>query len=378
MFQRLGGPRRARPPPSDRPEAVDASLDAFSMDSNHYDDSKIQVLDDPGRYAVLLNALAKGWSGELHQEIQDLVPGRDLYLTDDLQQAERTIDTLLERDYDILFTGGGDGTVMFLVNALERRIASGRLDREEAPPVGVLRMGSGNAIATYLGTESATTKLRALRAGSPVAIHSMNMIRSDDGLFPFAGIGWDAEILNDYEDFKETVRETAVEDYATGLSGYVAAIATRTLPRVVRQNPVRLTVRNRGERAMKVDAGGDVVETYGPGDVLYDGPVRTCATASVSYWGYGIRMFPYATLKWGCFMLRCFDGTVGSIIRHLPSFWRGRFPEGNCTDFLVEDVHVETQGRAMAYQVTGEGAGYERNIDWRVTDQPVRLAVPLH
>ena len=348
------------------------------MDSTDYDDAKIQVLDEPGRYAVLLNALAKGWSGDLHQCIQKLVPSRDLYLTDDLQQAERTIDTLLERDYDILFTGGGDGTIMFLVNALERRIRRGDIDRREAPPVGVLRMGSGNAIATYLGTESATAKLRALRAGAPIAIHSLHLIRGSERLFPFAGIGWDAEILNDYEDFKEAVRETAIEDYATGLSGYVAAIGTRTLPRVVRQSPVRLTVRSRGERAMKVDADGEIVETYGEGDVLYDGPVRTCATAAVSYWGYGIRMFPYATLKRRYFMLRCFNGTVGSIVRHLPSFWRGRFPEGGCTDFLVQDVHVETQGRAMAHQVTGEGAGYERDIEWRITDHPVPLAVPLH
>ena len=354
------------------------AADERHMTPQGTDESKIQVVESPGRYAVLLNARAKGWTGELHHEIQRLVPSRDLYLTDDFRQAQHTVDSLLNQEYDIIFTGGGDGTIMFLVNAIEDRIDDGNIDREEAPPVGILRMGSGNAIATYLGTESATAKLRALRAGAPVAIHSMNMLEGERGMFPFAGIGWDAEILNDYEDFKDAVHETALEPYATGLSGYVASIATRTLPRVLQTKPVNMKVFNRGERAYKIDDDGNIVEEYGPGDVLYDGPVQTCASAAVSYWGYRIRMFPYATLKWGFAMLRCFNGSVKNILTHLPSFWRGQFPEGDCVDFLYNDVEVVTHDRAMPYQVTGEGAGYEKNIEWRVSEHPVRLAVPLH
>ena len=346
--------------------------------SRQDEDTKITVVESPGRYAVLLNALAKGWNGELHHKIQRLVPSRDLYLTDDFRQAEHTIDSLLKQDYDIIFTGGGDGTIMFLVNAIEERIRAGDIDREEAPPVGVLRMGSGNAIATYLGTESATTKLEALRAGAPVAVHSLNMIEGSRGLFPFAGIGWDAEVLNDYEDFKDAVRDTALEPYTTGMPGYAASIASRTIPRVLQLKPVDVRVTNRGDHAVKIDQSGEVLEEYGPGDVLFDGTAQTVATAAVSYWGYGIRMFPYATLKWGYTMLRCFNGSVHRILAHLPSFWEGRFPEGDCVDFLYKDVEIETHGRALPYQVTGEGAGYERFVDWKVTDHPVRLAIPLH
>ena len=341
-------------------------------------DETITVVESAGRYAVLLNALAKGWSGELHHEIQRLVPSQDLYLTDDFRQAEHTVETLLNRDYDILFTGGGDGTIMFLVNAIEERIRAGELTREEAPPVGILRMGSGNAIATYLGTESATAKLRALRAGAPVAIHSLRMLEGARGMFPFAGIGWDADVLNDYEAFKDAVRETAIEPYATGLSGYVAAIATRTLPRVFHSDPVDVRVTNEGEHALKIDQEGDILEEYGTGDVLYDGSVTTCAAAAVTYWGYRIRMFPYATLRPRFSMLRCFNGTPGTILGHLPSFWRGRFPDGACVDFLFNDIRIETDGKAISYQTTGEAAGYERVLEWSVTDHPVKLAVPLH
>lgn len=348
------------------------------MTDSRPDDSKITVVESPGRYAVLLNALAKGWTGDRHEEIQRLVPSNDLYLTDNFRQAEHTIDTLLNRDYDIIFTAGGDGTIMFLVNALERRIENGELTREEAPPVGILRMGSGNAIATYLGTESATAKLRALRAGAPVAIHSLNMLEDADGLFPFAGIGWDAEVLNDYEDFKESVRDTAVEPYTVGLPGYVASVFTRTIPRVMTIEPVDVRVVNRGDEAYKVDGDGNVVQTYGPGDVLFNGRVQTVATATVSYWGYRIRMFPYATLEWGYAMLRCFNGSPQDIVCHLPSFWRGHFPTADCVDFLYSDIDIETHERALAYQKIGEGEGHAQSVRWRVADHPVRLAVPLH
>lgn len=341
-------------------------------------DEIIKVVDSPERYAVLLNALAKGWTGDLHQEVQRLVPSKDLYLTDDFRQAEHTVETLLNRDYDIVFTGGGDGTIMFLVNAIERRIRSGKITREEAPPVGILRMGSGNAIATYLGTESATAKLRALRAGAPVAIHSLNMLEGPSGMFPFAGIGWDADVLSDYEAFKTAVRDTAVEPYATGLTGYVASIVTRTIPRVLRSDPMDVRVTNQGEHAVKIDQAGEVLEEYGAGDVLYDGTIRTCAAAAVSYWGYRIRMFPYATLDWGYSMLRCFNGSPQDILGHLPSFWRGRFQEGVCVDFLFQDIRIETDGQSVPYQTTGEAAGRERVFEWSVTDEPIRLAVPLH
>jgi len=337
----------------------------------------VDVVPAPDRYAVLLNALAKGWTGETHQDVQKLIPAEDLYLTDNFRQAERTIDALLNRDYDIIFTGGGDGTIIFLVNALEKRIRNGELDREEAPPVGVLRMGSGNAIANFVGCGSAEESLRALRAGAPLSVHSLRLIDHGRGLVPFAGIGWDAEILNDYEAFKETVRDTAVEDYATGLTGYVAAIATRTLPRVLRQSPVHLTIENRGGRAFQIDAEGDVIREFGKGDQLFDGPVQTCAASAVSYWGYNLRMFPHATRKPGYFMMRCFNGSVGRLLRRLPLLWRGRLPEDDTSDFLVQNVRLETHESPMPYQVTGEAAGHESLVEWSVTPHPVRLAVPL-
>ncbi len=339
--------------------------------------NRVRVLRTPGRYAVLLNALAKGWTGSLHHKIQRFVSSHDLYLTDDFRQAERTVDKLLAGDYDAIFTGGGDGTIVYLINAIEERIRNGDVAREDAPPVGVLRMGTGNAIASYLGAGPVTDDLRALRAGAPLVTYSVDMVEGGEGLFPFAGFGWDADILNDYEGLKDTVRDTALENYATGIGGYFASVFTRTIPRVVQNDPVPITITNLGERAMKVDFDGNILAEYGEGDVLFDGMSSVCGTASIPYWGFKIRMFPHATEYPGMAQLRAYNGTVGWIVRHLPRFWKGEFPEEKIDDFIYSRVRVEIQGRALPYQVAGDAAGFERVVEWRVADEPATLAVPM-
>lgn len=344
---------------------------------NFQEPNRVRVERTPGRYAVLLNALAKGWTGSLHHKIQRFVPTDDLYLTDDFHQAERTVDKLLDRDYDAIFTGGGDGTIVYLINAIEDRIRDGEVARDDAPPVGVLRMGTGNAVASYLGAGPVTDDLRALRAGAPLVTYSVDMIEGGEGLYPFAGFGWDADILNDYEGLKDTVRDTALENYATGIGGYFASVFTRTIPRVVKNDPVPITITNLGERAMRVDFEGNILSEYGPGDVLFDDMANVCGTASIPYWGFKIRMFPHATEYPGMAQLRAYAGGVGWIVRHLPRFWKGQFPEDEIDDFIFSHVRVEIQGRALPYQVAGDAAGFERVVEWKVADHPATLAVPM-
>ena len=273
-----------------------------------------RVIHKPGRFAVLLNARAKRWTGELHQAVSRWVPARDLYLTDDFRQAEKTVDRLLTNDqYDVVFTGGGDGTIVYLIGAIEERIRDGRLRREDAPPIGVLRMGTGNAIASYLGCRNAVDDLRAVSGGSPVVVYSIDMIETHAGIIPFAGFGWDALILNDYDSVKDSVRDTALENYATGLGGYAAAILTRSIPSAVmsKRRTVRLT--NLGEHAARIDQSGHVLEEYLAGDVLFEGEVEITGCSTIPVWGFNVRMFPHATRLPKHFQVRCYWGSVTSI-----------------------------------------------------------------
>lgn len=335
-----------------------------------------RIVRNPGRYAVMLNARAKRWTGELHESILRWVPSKDLYLTDDFRQAERTVDRLIGEGYEAIFTGGGDGTIVYLMNAIEERVRAGMVAREDAPPVGVLRMGTGNAIATWLGCGDIVDDLRVLRAGAPLVIYDTDMIEGDDGdAFPFAGFGWDAFILNDYDAFKAAVRDTAVENVATGLGGYAASIASRTIPRAVVEGGNRVRVTALGH-CVEVRADGEEIAEHGAGDVIFDGEVKIISSASIPYWGFGVRMFPLANARRGYFHLRTFNGSIRSILTHLPGFWRGELRDGT-NDFLCKHVQVEITGGAMAYQVAGDAKGLERVVEWKSTEMPRRLAVPM-
>ncbi len=337
-----------------------------------------RVIHQPKRFAVLLNARAKRWTGELHQAVSRWVPARDLFLTDDFRQAERTVDRVLASgDYDVIFTGGGDGTIVYLLSALEERIRRGDLAREDAPPVGVLRLGTGNAIATYLNCRDAVDDLRAISGGSPIVVYDVEMIEAGDGLYPFVGFGWDALVLNDYDSFKESVRETALENYATGLGGYAASILTRSIPTAIGQRHQEIRITNTGDHAVSLDERGEPVDELEEGAILYEGPAQVLGGSTIPYWGFQIRMFPFCTTIPGHYQLRVYDGPMGSILTHLPSFWRGKFHGGRISDFMVKGVRIEIQDGAMPYHVAGDPSGWERDVTWTIARHPAQLAVPL-
>lgn len=335
------------------------------------------VVRTPGRYAVLLNARAKGWRGSVHQAVQRYVPNEDLFLTDSFHQAKRTVERLVLSDYDVIFTGGGDGTIVYLINQIEQAIREGRIAREDAPPVGVLRLGTGNAIATYLGCDDIIEDLRALRHGAALSVHEVNMLEGPEGLFPFAGLGWDADILNDYEAVKNLVRDTAIESYATGLGGYAASIMLRTIPNAITQPQRIIKIYNLGDVAKKIDYYGRVLEEFGEGELLYEGPAVICSASSIPYWGFQVRMFPRADHDPQFFQLRAYFGSVRDVLTKMRDFWRGKIAEDSIVDLLVQRVRVEVEGDPVPYQVSGDTAGLERSIEWALAPHPARLAVPL-
>lgn len=338
---------------------------------------RARVVRTPARCAVLLNARAKGWSGTIHEAVQRYVSPQDLFLTDTFHQARRTIDRLLASDYDAIFAGGGDGTIVYLINEVEERIRQGKIAREDAPHIGVLRLGTGNALATYLGADDIIADLRALRAGAQLSLHDVNMIEGAEGLFPFAGVGWDADILNDYDVVKELARSTQFEHYITGLGGYAAAIASRSIPRIIGQPPLQVTITNLGERALQINYQGDVLREFARGEIIYQGPARICSCASVPFWGFQVRMFPNADRLPDFVQMRCYFGTVPYVLTHLRDFWRGKLPESYIFDCLIQHVHVEIDGEPVPYQVSGDAAGVEREVEWKIAPHPAQLAIPL-
>lgn len=340
-------------------------------------DNSLAVRPAPERYAVLLNARAKGWTGDVHEAVQRFVPSRDLFLTDDFNQARTTVQRVLESGYDAVFTGGGDGTVIYLINAIEEAIQAGKVRREDAPPVGVLRLGTGNAIASYVGAGPIIEDLSLLHAGAPLKVRRINLVEDGTHRFPFAGFGWDADIVNDYDQFKASVRGSSIENFATGLGGYALAIGTKTIPKALVRGGRNAVFTNLGDVAYAIDAYGHVQAEYGPGEVLYRGPIKITSPASIPFWGFKIRMFPYCNLKSGFFELRSYKGSIPRLLTNLPAFWRGEVAPHLLGDWLVKKVQVEIEDGTMSYQVSGDAAGYRDQVIWSLAEEGAYLAVPL-
>lgn len=141
---------------------------------------------------------------------------------------------------------------------------------------------------------------------------------------------------------------------------------------------MRLAITNISDVAYRIDKAGNVIREYEEGELLFEGDVSTCAASTIPYWGFKLRMFPHAAERPGFAHLRCFDGSVPWILSHLHKFWKGDFRPEDIDDFLVKRVRLDVRGRPMPYQVAGDGAGYERSVEWTVCTEPVRLAVPMH
>ena len=96
-----------------------------------------------------------------------------------------TIARTRAREYDLVFTLGGDGTAMEVISALA----------PDGPPVGVLPAGTGNLLARALGIPLRLRRaIPALLAGSPVRI-DLGRLASGHRFAIGVGVGVDATMI---------------------------------------------------------------------------------------------------------------------------------------------------------------------------------------
>src|SRR5688572_26131848 len=106
----------------------------------------------PRRVAIVLNRNARGVTDQQIRRVCSLHPASDVYVSTSLEESSRIARLILERGYDLALLGGGDGTFVRCLGDLE--IEARRL-RRPLPGLGVLRLGTGNALGNYLGASVA-------------------------------------------------------------------------------------------------------------------------------------------------------------------------------------------------------------------------------
>ena len=310
-----------------------------------------------GNFGLLLNANAGRMKRPLVRALTKAAPGAVVFFTHSLEEAQDAIEAAIESEILTLFAGGGDGTIIDLANRLLRY--------EHAPRLGILRLGTGNALATWVGARNPVDDLKAWAAGEAFREIPMRFVTAEGEAFPFAGLGWDAAVLNDYRWAKQYLKGTPFEAKPYHLPTYLAAAFGRTVPRytVTNRRPPLVTIEVLEGTGCRVDKVGHPI---GPeveaGDVLYKGPAHMVAFGTTPYYGYAMKMLPHACLEDDWFHLRISALSMSTAINHLHNLWTGDFEDERLFDFLVKKVRVSFD-QEVPYQVGGDARGLRQVIE---------------
>src|SRR3954451_9500589 len=200
------------------------------------------------RVAVLLNANAKCVSEGVKRELENFVPPEDLYFSRCFEDARLIARHVLDKGYRTILTGGCDGSCVGYVNCLfevaQQPLAasgSGALKLQPIPAhslrmprFGVLKLGTGNAVADFSGASGrrigVVEDILRARSGEVSRARPLHLLSHDGKRAPFAGLGIDAAVLNDYVSVKDR--------FGSGGIDYFCTVVGKTLPSYLLQHSV--------------------------------------------------------------------------------------------------------------------------------------------
>ncbi len=313
--------------------------------------------------AVLLNANAKQVTSRVRRALSGVVPSEHLFLSRDAREARAIAETVVTRRYGTVFTGGGDGTFVSWVNHIfddaERRAAP-------APRFGVMALGTGNAVAEVVGArpDAHVEELQRFLRGEVPFYRRLDLVTCEGRRTPFAGVGIDAAILNDYNWLQHRLGRGGFARFATGVPGYGLAVALRSAPRqLLQRRPTYCEVVNAGRVAWRLDAQGRRLgRPIERGELLYAGPCMMAAGGTVPYYGFGLKAFPFALSRPGTMHLRIATQIpVAALLMNLRRVWAGEFSHPGLLDFQAEQVAFQFE-RPMPLQIGGDAEGWREEL----------------
>jgi diacylglycerol kinase family enzyme len=324
------------------------------------------------RVAVLLNPNAKRVSAAIRGAIANVVSPEDIFVSHDEEEAKRIAKTVVARGYGTVFTGGGDGTFMGFLNKICDCIGSTRL-----PRFGILRLGTGNALASHVGAGSSRgagllDDLLRVSAGDDGDVFELDLVEADGLRCPFAGLGIDAQIINSYASVKSRYRPFG--RWIEGSFGYALAVTTKSLPYYLAHRKMpEIEVVNTGSTAFRLDASGRPTgSAIEYGDVLYRGPAKVVAGSTLPHFGFDLRFFPFAGRRRGNMHLRVFSGSALGVVAHLRQTFRGTyFPKG-VSDFYCQSVRIRAS-QPMPLEIGGDPCGERSELTLKIADRPVEM-----
>src|SRR3954468_23154363 len=324
--------------------------------------------------AALLNGRARKVTPAVVRALRDALPRSTILVSDDVDQPPRHVRELIRQRPDVVLSGGGDGAAMRLLN-IWREEGGGEL-----PVLGILRLGTGNAWARGVGAPRFVSHVRRLARlnGAALPAQEFTLVEVENHLCHFAGVGWDARILNDYQRnldkrSSQLVGSRVASWLHKGVRGYLYSVTRITIPeewlRLRAQGHAQVVVENLGPEVFRFSAG----ETVPLPDAtqLHEGPISVGAASTIPEWGYGLRAFPHALLSPGFVNVRVYEGHVIDAVVNAAKIWRGLEVPG-MHDWFGTAVRMRFS-RPMPFQIGGDAMGERAEIVLRKAAERVRV-----
>lgn len=332
------------------------------------------------KVAVLLNANARRVSERVVRSLSHVVPAEDLFVSRSELDARRIAQAVVDRRYDTVFCGGGDGTFMSFVDEILSQVEQRAAFHRQAPPrFGVLKLGTGNGIAALVrasdsrGDGILDDVLRA-RAGEVPGYRKLDLLELNGRRAHFAGLGIDGRLLNDYLWMKENLGRGALKRVLSGASGYFFSTAFRTVPHyLMNSSKAPCEVRNGRYPSYRLDSSGRPVgDPIAPGELIYKGTLMMATAGTIPFFGYELKMFPFAGMRQGHMHLRLTTVSTLDVVTHLPQLWAGKFFRDSVHELHTREVHVAFE-KPMPMQLGGDAAGFQKELTIAVSQRPIEL-----
>lgn len=316
--------------------------------------------------AFLLNINAKNVTRQTIEKLKKLIPVNDLFYSKSLDDSENIYNTITSKGYQTIFNGGGDGTIVNAINILHK--ISKRERKKQLPKIGILKLGTGNAMAKIANAKHVLLDIHNIINGQNTEEYSIKLIECDnEKLAPFAGIGYDSEILNDYIIVKNRYKLKSIP-------AYFCAAFFRTLPKqIFGSNPIVRIYTNSTAYKIFHKNGHDQQVKIPYNTLLYEGPSSLISIGSMPWYGFGLEMFPFAYHKEDFLNLRINNMRISTIVTNLyPQIWNGTHRHPKLQDFLVKDITINCS-KPVPYQIGGDFLGYREKLRFKIAEHCVKM-----
>jgi hypothetical protein len=158
------------------------------------------------------------------------------------------------------------------------------------------------------------------------------------------------------------------------LAGYIAALCSRTLPRLARHPDLLHATITLDAPGHYIDSErGDALSPVAAGTTVFSGKLGMLGVGTTPFYGYGLKIFPFAGMLPGMMQLRVITMNPGYALRHLPSLWNGSYRNAR----LVRDYAARALTISLAqphpFQHSGEDRGHVSRLTLAMSPQSLRL-----